>query len=163
MKKILVAVALISGLSACAPQGPKLAQEPPPCHTVQTTLQVNCAVLLGEAYRLGSDGGPVREAGKQGGVRVSYEGRSGPFVSVFNTYPGMTATIRFDDDTRVWTVADGHGVARRGQADLVERMRSASVARVQSYRWPEGGRQYWVDVSGFAAKWDALLAARAGN
>ena len=136
-------------IAGCAAEAPP---EPQPdwqssCTIDQVTASKTCrAFSFGE--RLASDGSTFN--GKNVPFQVFYIGNAGPYIQAgFHTYPGRRPVIRFDDDTRTYTVSDDGGVRnQRPDPQILARMKNASIARVRYHVWPEGQQDMLVDLSG---------------
>lgn len=145
----IIGIVASLALAACVANTPTAPQPDwqSSCTTDQVTASKTCrAFTFGE--RLASDGS--RFNGKNIPFQVFYIGSSGPYIQAgFHTFPGKSPVIRFDDDSRIYTVSDDGGVSnQRPDPQIFNRMKSATVARVRYHVWPEGPRDMIVDLGG---------------
>ncbi|MSU91892.1 hypothetical protein GE300_20210 [Rhodobacteraceae bacterium 2CG4] len=96
--------------------------------------------------------------------QVYFLGKSGPYISAgLHTYPGRKPLVRFDNDSKPYTISDDGGVSsQQPQMSVVNRMLTASTANVRYHSWPKGSRDMVVDVRGFREAWGRLLELRDG-
>lgn len=144
-----IGISVTFALAGCVATAPPVPQPDwqSRCTADQVTASKTCrAFTFGE--RLASDGS--RFNGRNIPFQVFYIGSSGPYIQAgFHTFPGRRPVIRFDDDTRTYTVSDDGGVSnQRPDPLIVARMKSATVARVRYHVWPEGQRDMIVDLAG---------------
>jgi hypothetical protein len=91
-------------------------------------------------------------------LRVYFRDGRGPYMTIgFRNFPGERPYIRFDDDRTAYTIPDDGGVSSVGFATpAVNRMQTASVARARFWTWPDGSRDMYVDLTGFATAYAEL-------
>jgi hypothetical protein len=131
------------------------------CNTDAVTRSTECFA--------GTFGSPMNSAGQPFlppayPLKVYFLDGRGPYLQVgFHDFPGERPSIRFDSDRNAYTIPDDGGVSSAGIAtSAVNRMQTALVARARFWTWPDGSRDMYVDLTGFAAAY-AELRARIGK